>query len=97
MFHITISSCEDPDLFELLEALSGRHRAAKARALMRRGLHGPVGVASNTAPPMPPGEQPGYHPLGSPPAGDLAVEDVDSLDFNIDELMRNLAKSRLEE
>jgi hypothetical protein len=93
MFHITVSNIEDPDLFKMLQTLSGHHRAAKARALMRQGLHGPVVAASS----MPIREQPRHSQQeGRPTKGQVTVENFDSLDLDIDELTRNLAASRNE-
>lgn len=97
MFHITISSIEDPDIYELLHAVSGRDRAARARALMRQGLGRPVAIAPSAAiPSMSSGQQSEHQPPATAPDNMHLVKEFDDFEFDIDQLMRNLAASRQE-
>lgn len=95
MFHITISSIEDPELFELLHAVSGRDRAARARALMRQGICRQVAAESNSAiPPMSIGDQQEQPPQASPAREGRGVKEFYSFEFDIDQLLCNLDASR---
>lgn len=96
---VNINSVEDSDVFEDLSMYHGQDRARRARALMRTGRNVlERGDRTYTIKPSPRAEGTAQaaaasevRPTTAPQPGSL--EAFDSLDLDMDQLMRNLKKT----